>query len=223
MVNRMPRRARSLNFPPRSTWITEPIAREPAGIAMVSPTFTSRVTLASTRSSIFAVSLEIRVSVSRPMTEFADTTISSKTFCGGSGARGDSKTGRSSTGATDTMLSGAAAGELGSEVVCDGDGVFVGHDRSSAGGFWRAVVPADAAGGAGVLRAGSARRDVPAEFVETAAARGEAAAAFGAGSLTIASVSATARSGASACRAVVAGVEAIAEAGVGTVFWRDPK
>ena len=54
---------------------------------MASPTFTSRVTLASTRSSIRAVSLEMRVSVCRPITEFGDTTSSSNTFCGGSGAR----------------------------------------------------------------------------------------------------------------------------------------
>ena len=60
VLKRMPSRACSLNLPPRSTCITDPIARAPAGIATWSPTLTSRVTRASTRSSTRAVSLDTR-------------------------------------------------------------------------------------------------------------------------------------------------------------------
>ena len=104
----MPRRARSLNLPPRSTCITEPIAREPAGMATRSPTFTSRVTRASTRSSTRAVSLEIRFSVCRPITESEETTSSSNVFCGGSDARGVSCAARSSGRCAGVVLSAAA-------------------------------------------------------------------------------------------------------------------
>jgi hypothetical protein len=108
-------------------------------MAILLPTFTSRVTFASTRSSIRALSLEIRFVVSRPITEFADTTSSSNTFCGGSSARGDSSAGRSTVAAA--LLSAVAAGEFGADAGdCD---CVLGHGRSSAGGFVRAVVPVD--------------------------------------------------------------------------------
>ena len=77
MLNRMPSRARSLNLPPRSTDTTDPRARAPAGIATVSWTRTSRVTRASTRSSMRARSLVTDVSACSPITESAGTTSSS--------------------------------------------------------------------------------------------------------------------------------------------------
>jgi hypothetical protein len=87
---RTPSRARSLNLPPRSTCVTTPSARAPAGMATLSPTLTSLVTRASTRSSTRARSLVIAVSFCRPITESAETTSSSYCFAGGSGARAGS-------------------------------------------------------------------------------------------------------------------------------------
>ena len=82
-----------------------------AGIATRSPTFTSRVTFASTLSSTRAVSLDSRFSVCRPSTESADTTSSSNTRCGGSGARAGSCEVRSSLrGNAEGSLTGGAEG-----------------------------------------------------------------------------------------------------------------
>jgi hypothetical protein len=72
---RTPMRAAFFILPPRSTWITEPSTREPAGIASAEPTRTSLVTRASTGSSTFATSLDTVDSTRRPITESADTTI----------------------------------------------------------------------------------------------------------------------------------------------------
>ena len=105
----MPSRARSLNLPPRSTCITEPIARAPAGIATRSPTFTSRVTRASTRSSTRAVSLDTRFSVCSPITESAETTSSANVRAGGSAGRTGSCAACSS-GRGDGVLSAIAGG-----------------------------------------------------------------------------------------------------------------
>jgi hypothetical protein len=69
VLNRMPSLAVSLNLPPRSTCITDPSTRVPAGIATWSLNLTSRVTRASTRSSTRAVSLVRRVSVWSPITD----------------------------------------------------------------------------------------------------------------------------------------------------------
>ena len=130
------------------------------------------------------------------MTEFADTTSSSNTFCGGSGARGGSIGARSSTGGAAVPLSAVAVRELGEELVGDCGGVFVGHVRSSVGGFWRAAVLPGLVGVGGV-RAASARREAPTGVVDvvdcgvdtSALPRGEEAAALGAVSPMTASVS----------------------------------
>jgi hypothetical protein len=193
---------------------------------MVSPTFTSRVTFASTRSSIRAVSLEIRFDVSRPITEFADTTSSSNTFCGGSDARGDSNAGRSSTVAA--LLSAVAAGEFGTDAAGDCDCVL-GHGRSSAGVFVRAVVllladfvlVALAVRDGAAARAGSARRDGALAFVDVPRVATLPPARSGA---TTASVSCTGRSSAAAPASGDVGADdAMVAAGADPVFWRVAK
>ncbi|PYQ69219.1 MAG: hypothetical protein DMG04_29125 [Acidobacteria bacterium] len=208
--NRMPRRARSLNLPPRSTSVTAPIARAPDGIATRSPTLTSRVTRASTRSSTRAVSLEIRFSVCRPITESRETTSSSNCFCGGSGAGGGVCAACSSGlgaagGSTGVVGAGAVAGD-----GCD-PAALDGHVLASGGGCCRVAA----------ARAGA----FSARF---------AAAIFGAslftgvfGSATTASVSWTGRS-ATAAGAAGAGVVAAtgcvcAAAGAGTAFCREAR
>src|SRR5688500_13875928 len=86
-VKRTPRRARSFRRPPRSTTVTSPWTREPAGIATRSPTRTSRVTRAATASSTRARSLVMDDSISRPITESAATTSSSNSGPAGSTVR----------------------------------------------------------------------------------------------------------------------------------------
>ena len=76
MWKRTPSRACSFIRPPRSTTLTDPITREPAGIATRPSARTSRVTRASTRSSTRAVSLDSEVSIRRPITESAGTVTS---------------------------------------------------------------------------------------------------------------------------------------------------
>ena len=92
-VKRTPSRAPSRSRPPRSTSVTSPRAFAPAGIAIRSPTRTSRVTRAITSSSTRARSLEIDVSTWRPTTEYADTISSSNSGTAGSAARIGSGTG----------------------------------------------------------------------------------------------------------------------------------
>ena len=76
--NRIPRRAVPFTLPPRSTSVTEPNTRDPAGIATRPLTSTSRVTRASTRSSSRARSDDSAVSTCNPITEEAGSTSSSK-------------------------------------------------------------------------------------------------------------------------------------------------
>jgi hypothetical protein len=160
------------------------MAREPAGIAIASPTFTSRETLASTRSSIRAVSLDMRVSVCRPITEFGETTSSSKIFCGGSGARCGSGARRrsfeSSIGLAETVSPGAVEeagdpGAPGNDVAGGCETVVVGHERSSAGagGSGRRVTTrGDWGAAAGARRGVSAGVAFPAaSLLDAAAAR----------------------------------------------------
>jgi hypothetical protein len=64
------------------------------------------------------------------MTEFADTTSSLNTFCGGSGVRGDSNGARSSAGAVAVPLSVVPVGEFGKVLV---DGVAEGHVLGEGG------------------------------------------------------------------------------------------
>ena len=118
---RIPRRARSLNLPPRSTNVTDPSALAPAGMASSPSARTSRTTRASTRSSTRACSLEIVESSCKPITESAETTTSSNTRAGGSGARGSS-TGAGGSACATTDWAGAG----------DVD-VLLGQLRSSAG------------------------------------------------------------------------------------------
>src|SRR5262245_45449156 len=209
--------------------MTDPTAFEPAGIAILSPTLTSRDTFASTRSSTLAVSLDSRVSVCSPITEFAETTSSSNVFCGGSGARGASW--MASARVVPAFASDALLDVAG---VCDvldcalDDPALEGQLLVSGGGSWRAVVVRSRCGAAaGVLgRAGavcSLRRVV---FDRTGGA-GDATGA-GAGALdgltspTRASVSCTGLLAAAEGAAKSAGCDCAA-AGAGTAFWRAAK
>src|SRR5262245_54919483 len=187
----MPRRARSLNFPPRSTATTVPRARLPAGIATWPPTRTSRTTWASTRSSTFDRSLLSDVSVCRPMTESAATTSSEKVFAGGSGARGVSCAWSSGRGAGCAWLSvddGAGAGV---------DWAPLGQDRSRTGGCDCRDADAICLGAVDLgCAAGSLRLDVDGDGAEAAEVAAEGRLASGAGvveAVTSASVSCTGR------------------------------
>src|SRR4051812_26698299 len=136
---RTPRRAGCLTFPPRSTSVTDPITRDPAGIATWPSAMTSRVTLASTRSSIRARSDEIAVSTSRPITEAAGRTTSRNSGTAGAGGGSGARAG-SWTGSTCWLATLAGAGRSG--VV--GAGAAAG--RGSAGAFvFRALDGAGAA------------------------------------------------------------------------------
>jgi hypothetical protein len=132
------------------------------------------------------------------MTEFEDTTTSSNTFCGGSGAGDGSNAVRSPMVASLPAVAGGSTLAAGETVEAAGlaGAALVGHGRSSAGSSCRAVVPAGLAGDAG-LRAGSVPLGAAAGAADLAAAgSADPAVTSRAGSAISASVSWT---GGSSC------------------------
>src|SRR6185295_13344760 len=127
------------------------MAREPAGMATRSATFTSRVTRASTRSSTRAVSLVTVVSLCRPITESRETTSSSNVCCGGGGGAG-----ASATRSTVSVRAGDAATCSGAGVVGAAGAGVTGRDAAGALAIllgWTAAFD----GAAGVLVLGAGR------------------------------------------------------------------
>src|SRR6185503_6704609 len=151
VLNRIARRARSLNLPPRSTIVTTPSSFVPAAIAVRPSTVTSRVTLAVMRSSTRAVSDEMLWSILIPTTESALTVTSSKRGFGRSG------TGGGSIAAVAAALPAAAVTGGGSTFCTGGGAVTAGvASGSDAGG----VAGGRAAGSTAPDSRGAARRAV---------------------------------------------------------------
>ena len=196
---RTPSRALVFILPPRSTMITSPSTRAPAGIATRPSDITSRVTRASTRSSTCAVSLVSEVSTFSPTTDDAGTTTSTIRGTGGGG-------GGSGSGATGAVATGAGVAATGSTA---GAATYASFCGAAAGGgaSWRAT-----GAGRGVREdAGVLTRGRGDGFSTGSAASGGAEGSVGLAGETTVSVSAT-------------GAGATASAGAATTggasFWR---
>src|SRR4029079_18737071 len=175
---RTPRRACSFTLPPRSTSVTEPITREPAGIATRPADSTSRVTRASTRSSMRARSDASDDYICRPMTDAAGRITSSN--CGAFGGSGCTSNGFAGSGAG---AGGGAATGAGCGSGCEAGALFADAVLAGAAGsacVLRAVVVAAVAGCEGVRsgrRADEVAAGLPADGSVRAADVGTAGAA----------------------------------------------